>query len=125
MPLVGHGGEALGVVGRGEDGLGDVAADLGGVDVEGRGDLDVADMVAAELDVHQARDRLVAAGVAVVGEALHEGGGAIADADDPDANLLDAIAATPSYVRQHVSAAGAEARTTDAATGDRRRGQRS
>ena len=58
-PGLRHGGEALGVVRRGEDRLGDVAPDLGGADVEGGGDLDVADVIAAELDVHQPRHRLV------------------------------------------------------------------
>ena len=51
----------------------DVAADLVGADVEGGSDLDVADVIAAELDVHQARHRLVGLGLAIVGQALHEG----------------------------------------------------
>ena len=38
-------------------GLAEVEADLGGVDVEGGDELDVADVVAAELDVHEAGDR--------------------------------------------------------------------
>ena len=39
------------------DRLGEVLADLVGGDVEGGGELDVADVVAAEVDVHQARGR--------------------------------------------------------------------
>ena len=58
-PVGAHVGEAVGVVGLGADRLGHVAADLAGVDVEGGGDLDVADVIAAELDVHQPGDRLV------------------------------------------------------------------
>ena len=40
------------------DRLGEVLADLLGVDVEGRDELDVLDVVAAEVDVHEARDLL-------------------------------------------------------------------
>ena len=65
---------------------GEVLADLVGVDVEGRHELDVADVVAAEVDVHETRDELVVGGVAVVVDALHERGGAVADADDGDAD---------------------------------------
>ena len=57
-----------------------------GVDVEGRHELDVADVVAAEVDVHETGDELVVRGVAVVVHALHERGGAVADADDGDAD---------------------------------------
>jgi hypothetical protein len=39
------------------DRLAEVLADLLDVDVEGRGELDVANVVAAEVDVHQAGDR--------------------------------------------------------------------
>ena len=55
-PSSAHVGELDGVVLAGEDGLADVEADLGGVDVEGGDDLDVADVVAAEHDVHEAGD---------------------------------------------------------------------
>ena len=41
------------VVLAGEDRLGEVLADLVGVDVERRRELDVADVVAAEVDVHE------------------------------------------------------------------------
>ena len=56
-------------------------------------ELDVADVVAAEVDVHEARDLLGRVGVAVVLDALHEGGGAVADADDGDADLVVLVAA--------------------------------
>ena len=44
------------VVLAGEDRLGEVLADLVGVDVERGGELDVADVVAAEVDVHEPGD---------------------------------------------------------------------
>ena len=76
------------VVLAGEDRLAEVLADLLDVDVEGGGELDVADVVAAEVDVHQARHLLGRVGVLVVLDALHERAGAVADADDRDADLL-------------------------------------
>ena len=60
-----HVGEADSVVGRRLDRLGQVAADLAGVDVERGRELDVADVVAAQLDVHQARHGGVRRGVPV------------------------------------------------------------
>ena len=65
-----------------------------GVDVERRRELDVADVVAAEVDVHEAGDGLVRVGVPVVVDALDEGVGAVADADDGDAHLLVLVAAS-------------------------------
>src|SRR5262249_35976282 len=52
-------GEADGVVGLGEDGFGEVVTDFALVDVEGRHELDIANVVAAEIDVHEAGDELV------------------------------------------------------------------
>src|SRR3712207_8078484 len=60
--------------------LAEVLADLVGVDVERRGELDVADVVAAEVDVHEPGDGLVGIGVLVVVHALDERGRAVADA---------------------------------------------
>ena len=76
------------VVLAGEDRLGEVLAHLVGVDVEGGGELDVAHVVAAEIDVHEAGHLLGRVGVLVVLDALHEGAGAVAHADDGDADLL-------------------------------------
>ena len=76
------------VVLAGEDRLGEVLADLVGVDVEGGRELDVADVVAAEVDVHEPGDGLGGIGVLVVVDALHERGRAVADADDGDADLV-------------------------------------
>ena len=70
----------------GEDGLADVEADLGGVDVERGHDLDVADVVPAEDDVHEAGHGLVGVGVRVVLEALQQRAGAVPDAGDGEAD---------------------------------------
>ena len=55
---VAHRGETDGVVLPREDGLAQVEADLGGVDIEGGHELDVTDVVAAQADVHQAGNAL-------------------------------------------------------------------
>jgi hypothetical protein len=86
-----HVGEPDRVVRLGEDRVRDVLADLVGVDVEGRDDLDVTDVVAAELDMHQPGHLGVRVGVLVVLEPLHEGRGAVAQTHDRDANLTHAV----------------------------------
>src|SRR2546430_7144585 len=75
-----------------------VLADLLAVDVEGGGELDVAHVVAAEVHVHQARHPLGGGGVAVVVDALHEGRGAVAHADDGHPRPLGLMA--PGSVRR-------------------------
>ena len=50
------------------------------------------DVVAAEIDVHQARDGLVRVGVGVVVDALDERVRAVAHADDGDADLVGLVA---------------------------------
>src|SRR5215218_353895 len=85
---VGDVGELDRVVLPRPDRLAEVFADLLGVDVEGGDELDVADVVAAEVDVHQARHFLAGVRVLVVLDALDEAVGAVADADDRDADLL-------------------------------------
>jgi hypothetical protein len=103
QPVVGHAavhghvevrnvGELDRVVLTGPDRLGEVLVDFVGVDVEGGRELDVADVVATQVDVHEARDRLGGVGVAVVLDALDERGGAVAHADDGDADLLGRVA---------------------------------
>ena len=86
-PGLGHVRELDRVVGVGPDRVGEILADLVLGDVEGGGELDVADVVAAEVDVHQPGDEVVARGVLVVLDALHERARAVADADDRDADL--------------------------------------
>ena len=85
---LGHVGELDRVVDAREDRLAEVDADLLGVDVEGGDELDVADVVAAELDVHEAGDALVRVGVAVELDALHEAARAVPDPGDGDADGL-------------------------------------
>ena len=92
-PVCGHLLEGVGVVRLGVDRLGQVLADLVLVDVEGRHELDVADVVAAEVDVHQPRDEVVGLGVLVVVAALDEAARAVADAHDGDPDLAVATAA--------------------------------
>ena len=85
--LLGHARELDRVVLTGEDRVGEVLADLLLVDVNRGDELDVLDVVPAEIDVHQAGDHLIGGSVLVVLNALDEGRGAVADADDGDADL--------------------------------------
>jgi hypothetical protein len=57
------------------------------VDVERGAELDVARPVSGEVPVHQAGHEAVAAARAIELNALHERRGAVAHADDRDANL--------------------------------------
>src|SRR4051794_24424802 len=86
--LLGELGELDRVVGIGPDRLAEVLAHLRPVDVEGARELDVAHVVAAEVDVHEARDALLGIRVAVVVDALHERVRAVADADDGHSDLV-------------------------------------
>ena len=90
-PQVWHLGEADRVVRLGQDGFGDVLADLLRVDVERGDDLDVADVVPAEIDVHQAGNGVVRVGVLVVLEPLHERGRAVPHADDRQSDLAHVV----------------------------------
>ena len=81
-----HVGDVDGVVLAGDDRLGEVATDLLAVDVERGDELHVTDVVAAEVDVHQAGHPRVRVGVLVELDALDEGRGAVAHADDGDSN---------------------------------------
>ena len=65
-PVFGDVGELDRVVRVRPDRVGEVVADLALDDVERRDELDVADVVAAEVDVHEAGDELVVVGVLVV-----------------------------------------------------------
>jgi hypothetical protein len=80
----GHVADLDGVVLAGDDRGGEVLADLLRVDVEGGDELDVGDVVGAEADVHQPGHGRRLVRVAVVVHALHQRGGAVADADDGD-----------------------------------------
>jgi hypothetical protein len=67
--------------------LGEIDADLALDDVEGCRELDVADVVPTEIDVHEPGDELILVRVLVVLPALKQRIGAVTDADDGDANL--------------------------------------
>ena len=66
-------GELGGAVLAAEDGLGEVLAHLLAVDVDRGRELDVGDVVATEVDVHQPRDAVPRVGLPVVLDALHQG----------------------------------------------------
>ena len=70
------------------DRVGEVDADLALHDVERGGELDVRDVVPAEVDVHEAGDRVLGLRVLVVLDSLQERVGAVAYADDRDAHLV-------------------------------------
>src|SRR5439155_17297705 len=77
-----HGGELHGVVGRLEDRLREVLAHFARIDVEGGGELDVADVVTTEPRVHEPGDEPVVRRLTIVVDALDQRGSAITDADD-------------------------------------------
>ena len=90
-----HGDAGLGDVGEldrvvrvGPDRLGEVLADLALDDVEGGRELDVRDVIAAEVDVHQPGNRRLGLRLLVVLDALQKRVCAVADADERDAHLL-------------------------------------
>ena len=89
-----HVGELDRVVRVRPDRVGEVLADLVRGHVERGRELDVADVVAAEVHVHQAGHELVVRRVLVVLHALEQRVGAVADADDRDADLVLAARAT-------------------------------
>ena len=62
------------VVLAGDDGVREVLADLLGVDVERGDELNVANVVRAELHVHEAWDSILRVGVLVILNALHQEG---------------------------------------------------
>ncbi len=82
-----HGREDMRIVGPRQHRLGEIPADLAHRDVEGGGEFDVADMVAAEIDMHEAGNPQGRVGVAVERHALHERRRAIAHPDDRHPNL--------------------------------------
>ncbi len=83
-----HLGELVRVVRVRPDRLGEVLADLVGRDVERGRELDIADVIAAQVDMHQAGNELVRRRVLVELHALEQGVGAVADADDRHAHLV-------------------------------------
>src|SRR4029077_13835658 len=80
------------------DPLGEIDADLALDDVERRDDFDVADVVAAQIDVHEPGDELLGFRVLVIGQALHERVRAVPDSDDRDADLVLLPSATVAVI---------------------------
>ena len=70
------------------DRVGEVDSDLALDDVERGRELDVGDVVPAEVDVHEAGDGVLGLRVLVVLDSLQERVGAVAHADDRDAHLV-------------------------------------
>ena len=70
------------VVRIGRDGLAQIQADLGVDHIEGSRELNVMDVIPAQIDVHQAGDRVGFTGVFIELDALHQRGGAVSYTDD-------------------------------------------
>ena len=87
-PELGHVGELDRVVLARPNRLGQILPDLGRVDVEGRGEDDVTNLIAAEVDVHEPRHELLRVGALVELDTLHERRGAVAHADDRYPHLV-------------------------------------
>src|SRR5713101_535573 len=90
--------ELHGVVGTGEDRLGQVEPDLLLVHVERGDELDVADVIATEVHMHQPGNEALGRGVAVVVDALHERRRAVADTHYRDTDLA-VVLTVPMAVR--------------------------
>ena len=75
------------VVVSGEDRVREVLTNLIFVDVEGGGELDITDVVPAQVDVHQSGDRCPRLRVAVILDALDQRRGAVAHTQDRDPHL--------------------------------------
>src|SRR5207245_3692391 len=82
-----HVRELHGVVGAREDRLREVESNLLLVDVERGDELDVAHVVAAQVDVHQTRHGRLGRSVAIVVNSLHQRRRAVAHTDYRDAHL--------------------------------------
>jgi hypothetical protein len=82
--------------------VGEILADLALDDVERGGELHVPDVIAAEVDVHEAGDELVVRSVLVVLDALEQRVRAVPDADDRDADLA-VVEACSTVGRCHLS----------------------
>src|SRR4051794_1331607 len=88
---LGNRGKTMRVVRSRKNRLRNVVPHLVGVDVESRRNLDVADVIAADVGVHQARNRLIGFGVSIVSEALDQGACAIAHPDNTDAHASSVL----------------------------------
>ena len=88
---IGNLGELNRVVRFRENRLSEIQSDFGAIDVEGRHKLNVVNVVAAEIYVHQSRNEILRRCVSVKLNALNKGRRAITDANDGDANFFGPI----------------------------------
>jgi len=65
--------ELEGVVREGVDSLGEVLADFILIDIDGRHEFDITDVVTAQIDMHETRDGILLPCITVVIDALHQG----------------------------------------------------
>ena len=72
----------MSIIQFGENGLGQVLADLGNINVNAEGEFDVMDMVASQVNVHQTWNAGVIGRIFVVMHTLDERGGAVPHTDD-------------------------------------------
>src|SRR4029079_10501163 len=80
------------VIGPRKDGFAQILADLLSVDVKRSAEFDIANVIAAKIDVHQTWNELVFRGVLVILDPLNECRRAIPDADNCDSNLALTVA---------------------------------
>ena len=85
---LGHVGKLVRVVLPGEDRLAQILAHLLHVDVDRRAELHIADVIAAQRGVHDARNLGAFGGILVILHALHQRRRAVADADNGDTHFL-------------------------------------
>src|SRR5579871_1080920 len=83
-----HVGELVGIVGWREDRLADILADLVLIDIEGGGKFDIVNVVATQVDMHQAWHEIFRLSIFVVLDALYQRTGAVPDADNCNAYFL-------------------------------------
>ena len=80
--------ELVGVVGEGINGFGQVLAHLGIDDIEGGGELNITDVITAQVDVHQAGDAVAVLGILIKMNPLDERGGTVTHPDDGYAHFF-------------------------------------
>jgi hypothetical protein len=74
--------ELIGIVGRGIDGFGKVFADLVLIDIDSGHKLDIINMIAAQVDMHEPGDGIGIPGIAVVIDSLDQGRRTVPYPDD-------------------------------------------
>ena len=87
-----------------------IATHLAGGDVESSDELYVANVIAAELEMHNPRDRRMPGSAAIEFDPLDERGGAISDAHDGDPDLRQLLLLLVPYASERRT--GVRRRTT-------------